>query len=89
MRTKSTSSSIDITARQALIAVLGAEKNNNDNSRIPVVRVVKAKSVKPEPRVCRPGGETKMLTKSRTHQMKEMARKRTVRPRAKRTVHRL
>jgi hypothetical protein len=51
--------------------------------------VVYAKSVKPDPRECRPGGETKMLIKSSTHHMKERARKRTVNPLAARTAKRL
>ena len=50
---------------------------------------MKAKSVKPEPRVCRPGGETKMLTKSSTHHTKEIIRKSTVKARAARTAKRL
>jgi hypothetical protein len=67
----------------------GAEKKRMATKRLPAVRVMYEKSKKPEPLVCRPGGETKMHTKSRTHQMKLMRKKRTVRYLRKRTVQRL
>lgn len=57
----------------------GPEKKIKQTSRLPKVKVVKAKSVKPDPRVFNPGGETKMETKRTTHQMKVMQVKRTVR----------
>jgi hypothetical protein len=71
------------------MAMLGAEKKRSEHSSTPAVRVVYEKSEKPEPLVCRPGGETKMLTSSSTHQMKVMARKVTEMKRKARTVQRL
>jgi hypothetical protein len=50
---------------------------------------VYAKSKKPDPRLCMPGGDTKMDTKRSTHQRKETIRKRMVRYRIARTVHKL
>jgi len=43
-----------------------------------MVRVVKEKSKKPEPRECIMGGDTKIATRSSTHHTKVMRAKRTV-----------
>jgi hypothetical protein len=70
--------------RTVMIAVVirsafaGVVKKMAATRRLPIVRHVYAKSKKPDPRVCKPGGETKMDTRSNTHQRKEMMRKRMV-----------
>jgi len=67
----------------------GAEKNNKATRRLPAVKVTKAKSKKPDPRVCIPGGETKIETRSNVHQTKLRKKKRNVKYLRNRTVQRL
>jgi hypothetical protein len=56
---------------------------------MPVVIVVYEKSKKPDPRECIPGGLMKMATSKSTHHRKLRTRKRTVKYRRNRTLHRL
>jgi hypothetical protein len=63
---------------QILIPLDGAAKKMSATTRFPVVRVVKEKSKKPEPREDMWGGETKMDTSSNTHQKKVIMRNKTV-----------
>ena len=86
---RSATSKSAITPWQILIARLGAEKKRSWQSKTPAVRVVKLKSKNPLPRVLRPGGETKMLTRSNTHQTKVIARKTSARNRSALTDQRL
>ena len=60
------------------IARDGTAKKIKLINKMPRVSVVKAKSVKPEPGVFIPGGETKIETKRRTHHTKVIMVKRTV-----------
>jgi len=59
-------------------AAEGPVKKRSETKRFPSVRQVKEKSVKPDPLVFMPGGETKIETSNRTHQMKVSMVKKTV-----------
>lgn len=67
----------------------GTAKNRIPTRRLPSVRVVKETSKKPEPRLCMPGGLTKIETNSMTHHTKVMARNRIEKIRRMRTLQRL
>lgn len=76
---------ISTAKKTAMMAVVirrllaGVTKKIVATKRLPMVKQVYAKSKKPEPRLCMPGGEMKIETSSRTHQRKEMMRNRMVR----------
>jgi hypothetical protein len=53
-------------------------KKTTATRRVPSVRVAKAKGVKPEPRDCMPGGETKDEIRRTRHHIQVIMRKRMV-----------
>ena len=73
----------------ACAALDGVEKNRRTMSRTPRVRVVYEKSKKPEPRLCIPGGLTKIETSRSVHHRKVATVKMTVKYLKARTVQRL
>jgi hypothetical protein len=79
----------EITPEMIRIAFEGFVKNSSDTINTPPVRVVKAKSKKPDPLVLSPGGLTNMDTSSKVHHTKLTQAKMTVSNRKALTVQRL
>jgi hypothetical protein len=75
---------MSIRRKPAIIAVVirralaGAAKKMIATRRLPIVRHVYAKSKKPLPRECMPGGEIKIDIKSSVHHKHEIMKKRMV-----------
>ena len=67
-----------ITAVVIRRALAGAAKKMIATSRLPIVRQVNAKSKKPLPRECMPGGEIKIDINSSVHHKQDIMKKRIV-----------
>jgi hypothetical protein len=85
----STSKSTPITKHVICAALDGVAKNKRTISSKPRVSVEYEKSKNPDPRVCIPGGLTKMDTSCNTHQRKVIKVKNAVKKRRIRTLQRL